>query len=48
MSGCKLEKMNLDSEQDVDLYDGEQDYDYPSFGQVKYVKGHLTTMGTKF
>jgi hypothetical protein len=35
MSGCKLEKMNLDSEQDVDLYGGEQDYDYPSFGQVR-------------
>ena len=31
---CKLEKMNLDAEQNVLLYGGEQDYDYPSFGQV--------------
>ena len=29
--------MNLDSEQNVDLYGGEQDYDYPSFGQVLLV-----------
>ena len=27
--------MNLDSEQNVELYGGEQDYDYPSFGQVR-------------
>ena len=38
MSGCKLEKMNLDSEQNVYLYGGEQAYDYPSFGQVRYRK----------
>ena len=32
---CKLEKMDLDAEQNVLLYGGEQDYDYPSFGQVR-------------